>query len=103
MRFLLVPVLLLSACQHESPGAPPDGSAPPPQGRGGIVALFGPDVPPGVRDRVATLLTQVDPHVATLTDVNPEGLLPEALVLSFGDTVVTRALVEPQEVHALGP
>jgi len=83
-------------------GEPPsDNAYGPPAAR--VVLVFAHDVSPVLRARYASLLTESLGKPVEVVDVIPEPLDATSLVVSIGDTPVTRALIPVSERSALEP
>jgi hypothetical protein len=99
---LLLGALACGSGEGEAPGGGPPAVA---AGEHALVLTFGADVLPSVRDRVAELLTKSS--TLPVRSLEPGALPPplpaDALVLAFGDTASTRALVDARALAELGP
>jgi hypothetical protein len=115
MRFgswrLVTGLFLLLACGSETPGAPNNPEIPPvdmppkPEGLTGLSVVFGDDVDPLVQTRVKGYLTPLAGGALNVLakDALPSAANEGALVLSFGDTALSRqAIPESEQIAAEG-
>ena len=96
---VLLAVLASGASSASAPASAPRKAS-------GVVVAFGPDVAPAARARLEVLLrstaSPATGKVAVKGAGGIAGIQAAPLVISFGDTAVTRALIDPRELRPLG-